>query len=121
MSKAGHLTNTGQYEARNNCESNIAHLLICVLIVSRFMAGKLGIYEFNLMSLHVQAATLWDNGTFLANRIDGNFRFNLYSLSDFYVEVEYLTNENEIIEFRSFKRGQRLEPYLDQIDVRWLL
>jgi hypothetical protein len=69
----------------------------------------------------MQAETLWDKGTFLANRVESKLRFNLYALSNFYVEVEYGTNENEIIEFRTFKRGKRLEKYIDQVELDDLL
>ena len=85
------------------------------------VSEKIGIYEFNLLHIDVQAAYLWDNGTFLTNIIEGGQRHNLYSLSNFYVEVEYGKEENEILEFRTFKRGKRLEKYIDQVELDDLL
>jgi len=85
------------------------------------VSEKLGIYEFNLMPIDMQAETLWDKGVFLTNLIIGKMRCNLYSLSNFYVEVEYGKEENEILEFRTFKRGKRLEKYIDQVELDDLL
>ena len=84
------------------------------------MASKLGIYEYNIMPLNEQADYLWDNGTFLANRVKGTMKIQLHSLSNFYVEVFYKSKENKIIELKPFKAVRCLEPYLDQIDVNQL-
>lgn len=48
-------------------------------------------------------------------------KFNLYALWNFYVEVEYGKEENEILELRTFKRGKRLEKYIDQVELDDLL
>jgi hypothetical protein len=85
------------------------------------MASKLGIYEFNLMPFDEQANTLWDYGSCLTERLGENgIKYQLHALSDFYVEVVYDAVKNRIVEFKSFKRGERLTPYLDQLDLNEL-
>lgn len=80
---------------------------------------KLGIYEFNQLGLDAQANLLWEHGTFLMNRLDDRHIFNLYSLSDFYVEVCYDNQSNKILSFRSFKSKDQLWPYLDRIKLNF--
>jgi len=72
------------------------------------------------MPLSEQADCLWSNGTFLANRVNDGMKVQLHALSNFYVEVVYKSEENKIIEFKSFKTVKGLEPYLDLIDVNLL-
>jgi hypothetical protein len=47
------------------------------------MASKLGIYEFNIMPINEQANYLWENGTFLANRVKGSMKIQLLVLDRF--------------------------------------
>lgn len=73
------------------------------------------------MSFEVQANTLWGFGTCLTQRLGENgVKFQLHALSDFYVEVVYDGIENKIKEFKTFKKGERLTPYLDQFDLNEL-
>ncbi len=72
------------------------------------------------MPLTEQADYLWNNGTFLANRVNDGMKIQLHALSNFYVEVFYLSKENKIIELKPFKAVRCLEPYLDQIDINQL-
>ena len=84
------------------------------------MGSKLGVYGFNIMPVNERADYLWDNGTFLATRIEDGMKINLHALSNFYVEVVYKSKVNKIIELKSFKTVRGLEPYLDLIDVNQL-
>jgi hypothetical protein len=60
-------------------------------------------------------------GTFLTNRVEPDLRFNLYSLSNFYVETSYKASENRIVDFSTFKKADRLDRYLDWIDLNEML
>lgn len=75
----------------------------------------MGIYEFNQLGPDDQANLLWEHGTFLMNRLDDKHIFNLYSLSDFYVEVCYDNKSNSISRIRTFKIIGALEPYLNLV------
>lgn len=79
--------------------------------------SKMGLYEFNILPDSEKADIVWEHGAFLTNRVEGRFGINLYSLSDFYVEVWYSTPNNKIEEIRTFKSIEPLEPYLGEIDL----
>ena len=81
----------------------------------------IGLYEYNLMSIDEKAQLLWDSGEFIFSNKTTNAATNLYSLSDFFVEVIYSNELNEIVDIKTFKSHTRLEPYLDLIDVSKLL
>jgi hypothetical protein len=81
----------------------------------------IGLYEYNLLSTDEKAQTLWDLGEFIVSRKSKTNSANLYSISDFFVEVNYDNDKNEIVDLRSFKSNKLLEPYLDYIDLEKLL
>tara|TARA_B110000879_G_scaffold118770_1_gene157800 strand:- start:421 stop:672 length:252 start_codon:yes stop_codon:yes gene_type:complete len=81
----------------------------------------IGLYEYNLMSIDEKAQLLWDSGEFLLSNKTTNAATNLYSFSDFFVEVIYSNELNKIIDIKTFKNNTRLEPYLDLINVSKLL
>lgn len=73
------------------------------------------------MSIDEKAQLLWDSGEFLLSNKTNNAATNLYSFSDFFVEVIYSNELNKIIDIKTFKNDTRLEPYLDLINVSKLL
>ena len=79
------------------------------------------LYEYLLLDRDKRAKYLWENGELIANIKDGEKAFNLYSLSDYYVEVALSNIDNKIIDIAPFKRGVRLDKYLSSIDVESLL
>lgn len=79
------------------------------------------LYEFNAMNEDGQAKVLWDRGVYLMTLQEGGFKFALYQLDSFYVEVWYHINGNEIIRIRSFSSIGLLEPYLEEIKLSEIL
>lgn len=73
------------------------------------------------MSLESQAEVVWECSEFIANYIRDDERSQLRMLNDFYVEVIYSKNDNAIVQFKTFKKGSRLEKYLDDISLDELL
>ena len=80
-----------------------------------------GIYDYNILDFNNKADYLWKHGEFLVTRKTSVGSANLYSISDFFVEVNYDNEKNEIVDLRSFKSHKLLEPYLDYIDLEKLL
>ena len=78
---------------------------------------ELGLYEFNILPDDEKAQMVWDDGTFLTNKADEEKAVNLYSLSNFYVEIWYDKPHNRITNIRSFLSTSQLSPYLDDIDL----
>jgi hypothetical protein len=79
------------------------------------------LYEFKLLSLNVQAQTTWDHGVLLGFRQQEERHMILYQLDNFYIEIQYHTEQNEIIHIVSFSADKPLQPYLDKIDISSLL
>lgn len=72
------------------------------------------LYEFNRLDLAARASNVFYLGTFLAS-CPG--RGNLYNMGDFFAEVLYNQETNDIQDVRSFRTTRNLEPYLDNIKV----
>ena len=64
-----------------------------------------------------KADYLWAQGIHLIERFENNNVFSLFSLSDFFVEVQYNKLKNQIVAFHTFKKGNFLNPYLDLIPL----
>ncbi|HCY80933.1 hypothetical protein [Xanthomarina gelatinilytica] len=69
------------------------------------------INEFNLLENHIKFDLTFNQGTFIEYFINGNQRFALYSIFKLYVEVEYNSIENKIVNIISFDDGELLEKY----------
>ena len=78
---------------------------------------KIGLYEFNMLTDIEKANMVLDNGTFMLKRHDDQQVINLYTLSDYYVELYYDQKSNRINKIRSFKSMEPLDPYIDDIEV----
>ena len=76
----------------------------------------LSLYEYIALDTSQRAETLWQEGEFMTNLVDGNHAYSLYSLHGFYVEVVLV--DNEISEVTPFKLGDRLDKYLRHIDLK---
>ena len=81
--------------------------------------NKFGLYEYAGLSLTDRLQLVWERGVFLHNVAWYSHGYNLYQLFDFYVEVviEYTDTTNVITDAVPFLRGDRLNKYLDCIDL----
>jgi hypothetical protein len=74
----------------------------------------LTIYDFNRLSQAERAEHVFHFGTYLATCPE---RGNLYSMGDFFAEVIYNGDVNEIQQVRAFRTQKNLEPYLEGLDI----
>lgn len=51
------------------------------------------LYQFNALKKPEQYETVWKEGVFLADRVNDNYKYLLYQINSFYVEVQYSTIE----------------------------
>jgi hypothetical protein len=80
------------------------------------------LYQFNHLHEVEQEESIEDEGIFLANRDEGPMMFDLYQIGNFYVEFYYhIGGNNSKIRLRSFSDTDELYPYLDAIDISYLL
>jgi hypothetical protein len=73
--------------------------------------------EFITLDLQEQQRYL-DDYAVLQGYIDTPNRVYLYQVSDFYVESHYVYHpEYKVTKIEAFDNMERLEPYLDQMDI----
>ena len=77
--------------------------------------------EFRLMNLNDQAETTWNMGVLLGHREEGVHNMILYRINDFFAEIYYDRDMNEITGIKSFVSDELLQPYLDRINIDELL
>lgn len=77
------------------------------------------LYDFKLLDKQQQYdEVLNKSGVYLDNHFNGSQRFNLYAIDRFFIEIEYDSTENKIVDLRTFKTGELLDRY-SNIDVRF--
>ncbi len=75
------------------------------------------LYDFNKLSLKDKLTLVWDKGTFLDNYVTKTERCNCYTIDKFFVEVVYDAKHNTITEVRSFKSGNCLNKYCNDLNI----
>jgi hypothetical protein len=73
--------------------------------------------HFKSLSKKKKYRNLLLNGVCLASRDTEENCILLFQLGDFYVEIYFDKNCDEIIHSRSFKEIDELNPYLERIDI----
>ena len=74
-------------------------------------------FDFVLLNEDEQLEMLWYNGEQIGRRKDREFLILLYQVEGFYVEVFYNTKYKEIEKYLSFECTDKLEPYINHIDL----
>ena len=71
------------------------------------------LYQYNLLSESQQLERLWDEGVFLMYRAELPFKYALYQIDSFYIELKYHAEDNALQGLRTFSSTKQLEPYFD--------
>ncbi|HWJ89863.1 MAG TPA: hypothetical protein VNR87_02060 [Flavisolibacter sp.] len=77
--------------------------------------------EFEQLPLQEQVALLYTNGVYIGKRKERNRTVLLFQLEGFYVEVFYAKYRHHISSVRCSDSVVLLDPYLEQIDVEYLV
>ncbi|WP_034917856.1 hypothetical protein [Gillisia sp. CAL575] len=72
---------------------------------------KISLYEFLALSDKEQYELAFNKGNYLDTLSKGSTRYVLYSLDLFFVEIEYNSLNNKIVNKRSFVSGELLDKY----------
>lgn len=76
------------------------------------------LYEFNLMpNDQDRYKVVFNEGSFIYSISEGNKKFALYAVNKFFVEVEYDSSLNKILNLISFREGSFLNKYYEQIKL----
>lgn len=70
------------------------------------------IQYFLLLPEEEQLNTVWYKATFLETLEDNQFRYNLYALDNFYIEIKYDIKRNTMVEKVVFRHVELLDKYL---------
>lgn len=84
------------------------------------MLQDITLYEFNSLNDNEKNEAKMEYSTLIEDRFDGPYSILLYQFDNFYVELFYTRDENQIQKFRSFINLDLLTPYLNQIDLKEL-
>ncbi len=77
--------------------------------------------KFSKLSMEEKAWYLWNGGSFLMAYESESFRFNLFRINNYYVELIYNLKSNDIEKIRAFFTDALLVPYLQKIDISELV
>jgi hypothetical protein len=72
------------------------------------------------LDLDEKAAVLWEQGRFVDCYMNHEVMTNLYQLSDYFVEVVLTARTACISEITAFKKGARLDKYLEGVNLNEL-
>lgn len=79
---------------------------------SKFPSRSMNIQDFLNLTAEDQLNTVWEKATYLKTHEDSQFRFNLYALDNFYIEIKYDIKRNSIVEKVVFRHTELLDRYL---------
>ncbi|MEM9364040.1 MAG: hypothetical protein AAGA43_15470 [Bacteroidota bacterium] len=72
----------------------------------------MNLYNYLMLSEHDQAMALASQGKFVALYDNGNTRFQLFSLSTFFYEMEQDKKTKKLVGRRIFQSGRQLDKYI---------
>jgi hypothetical protein len=78
-------------------------------------------YEYNRLTMGEKTRFLWQDATFIERCEDKDHTRTLYHSADFYIEAIVSHKENRIVEITTFRSVERLEKYLDQVNLAALI
>jgi len=81
------------------------------------MTKNVSVVEFNGLTTDEQAWYLWHGATFLHVYENGKHRVNLFHLNNYYIELWYNLDGNNIEKIGAFTSTELLKPFLDRIDI----
>lgn len=77
--------------------------------------------EFQDLTESEQVNTLYREGVYVGKRKQGRFKVLLYQLESFYLEVFYSSYRRHIYKIRCSDSTAMLDPYLEQINVEYVM
>ena len=77
--------------------------------------------EFQLLSDEEKIDVLYEHGVYIGKQKLANRSVLLYQLEGFYVEVFYSKHRQSVQKIYCFSSTNHLDPYLEQIDVVFMI
>lgn len=73
--------------------------------------------DFDSLDENKKFLTTWSSGVFLGQRTQEETLIRLYQLDHFYVEVFILKESGRVLMIKCFEETDKLEAYLDKINI----
>lgn len=77
----------------------------------------ISINDFQVLSFDKKCDFITVCADYLLHRIEGDRKFYLYHLQDYFVEVCYSPSQSKVLGIHAFKGLELAEPYLRHIDI----
>ncbi|MFD0767149.1 hypothetical protein ACFQZI_20005 [Mucilaginibacter lutimaris] len=74
------------------------------------------LYDFHAMNINDKMEAVY-LGNYIGDRLEASTVIQLYNMGNFYAEVFYHREKNEIIKIRGFKTTKLIEPYVKDIKI----
>jgi hypothetical protein len=78
-------------------------------------------YEFNYLPGSDRAELVWQHGRLLTTRGHMGYTVVLYKMPEFFAEVWYSPEDNQIALVHGFNNPELIESYIESIDLEELL
>jgi hypothetical protein len=91
------------------------------LLAELWRAGNMKMSEFESLSHHEQLAILYQDGVYIGKRRTGELTRLLFQLEAFYIEISYRSYRKAIHKICCSHSTVILEPYLEQIEIEYLV
>ncbi|MCY7353468.1 MAG: hypothetical protein LH606_22885 [Cytophagaceae bacterium] len=75
------------------------------------------LYEFTRLDQRSQSEAIFGQGIYLETRLEESYYVNLYAVDNFWVEVFYDSEGNDLNRWGPFRNPRRLNPYLKRIEL----
>lgn len=85
------------------------------------MTKNVSITEFNELSTDEKAWYLWHGAAFLHVYEKDKYRINLFHLNNYYIELWYHIEGNQVDNIRAFTSTELLAPFLENINIDCVL
>ena len=79
------------------------------------------LHHFNALNQEKQRRLVLQKGVYLTGRRTRDFTVLLFDVDGFYIEVYFYTATNKVFLIKSFDHTDLLQPYLNTIDIKFLL
>jgi hypothetical protein len=73
--------------------------------------------EYNLLQIHQKAVVVCSQSTLIDIELDEEVIYTLYTYAGYYIEVQVDNLTKQLINIVAFRNGERLDKYLDKVDL----
>jgi hypothetical protein len=73
--------------------------------------------EYNLLQIHQKAVVVCSQSILIDMELDEEVIYTLYAYAGYYIEVQVDDLTKQLINIVAFRNGERLDKYLDKVDL----